>query len=91
VRTWRKPRRTVSRKSSFFVPKRRKRYGWEMPARRAMSSVDVPAKPFSANCAIAASRISSRRTSALFRSVVCVATGRKLSLTYNAVKRSSPA
>ena len=28
--------------SSFFVPNRRKRYGCEMPARRAMSSVDVP-------------------------------------------------
>ena len=36
-------------KSFFLLPKRRKTYGCEMPARRAMSSVDVPCSPFSAN------------------------------------------
>jgi hypothetical protein len=30
-------------KRSFFVPKSRKRYGWEIPARAAMASVEVPA------------------------------------------------
>ena len=30
-------------KRSFLVPKRRKRYGWEIPARAAMASVEVPA------------------------------------------------
>ena len=38
----RKQRAVVDLNSSFFVPNRRKRYGWEMPARRAMSSVEVP-------------------------------------------------
>ena len=28
--------------SSFFEPKSRKRYGCEMPARRAIASVDAP-------------------------------------------------
>ena len=37
--------RLAARKSSFFVPKSRKTYGCEMPARRAMSSVDVPCSP----------------------------------------------
>ena len=32
-------------KSSFFVPKRRKRYGCEIPARSAIVSVDVPWSP----------------------------------------------
>ena len=27
----------------LLVPKRRKRYGWEIPARAAMASVEVPA------------------------------------------------
>ena len=38
----RKHRFVEALNSSFFVPKRRNRYGWEMPARRAMSSVEVP-------------------------------------------------
>src|SRR6266545_6793751 len=38
-----------------------------MPARFAISSVDAPWRPRSANSARAASRISSRRSSALFR------------------------
>ena len=29
-------------KSSFFVPNNRNRYGWEIPARSAIVSVDVP-------------------------------------------------
>jgi hypothetical protein len=33
---------TVSRKSCFFEPKRRIRYGCETPARAAMSCVLVP-------------------------------------------------
>jgi hypothetical protein len=41
-RVSRKQRVIVALKSSFFVPKSRKRYGWLIPARRAMSSVDVP-------------------------------------------------
>ncbi len=35
--------------SSFFEPKRRKRYGCEMPARRAIASVEAPWSPRSAN------------------------------------------
>ena len=35
--------------NSFFVRKSRKRYGWEMPALRAMLSVDAPWRPRSAN------------------------------------------
>src|SRR5581483_6411724 len=69
-------------KRSFFVPKSRKRYGWETPARRAIASVEVPWRPRSANSTNAASTISSRRSAALFRSPV-VATGWKLALTHN--------
>ena len=57
-----------------------------MPARLAIASVDVPWSPPWANSFIAASRISSRRTSALFRSVVRVATASKLALTHKSVK-----
>ena len=44
--------RAVSRYSSFFVPKRRKRYGCEIPAARAMSSVEAPWRPFAANSVV---------------------------------------
>src|SRR5579864_6555217 len=67
----RKQRLTVALKSSFFVPKRRKRYGWEMPARRAMSSVDVPSSPRSANSTRAASRTSSFRSAAESLTAMC--------------------
>ena len=39
---------------SFFVGKKRKTYGCEMPARRAMSAVVAPAKPLSAISSTAA-------------------------------------
>src|SRR5262249_37577165 len=71
--------------NSFFVRKRRKRYGCEMPAMRAMSSVEAPARPCAANASIAASRTCSRRSSADFLSVV-TAMRSKLSLTHNLVK-----
>src|SRR4029079_539177 len=64
----------------------RKTYGCETPARRAMSSVDVPCKPPIANSTRAAWTISSRRTSALFRVRVSVVTRCKLLLTHNHVK-----
>src|SRR6266516_7632782 len=70
---------------SFFVPKRRKRYGCEMPARFAMSSVDVPSKPRSANSIRAASRIVSLR-SAAERRVVVWAMGDRLVMTHKLVK-----
>src|SRR5689334_7215771 len=73
--------------SSRFVPKRRKRYGCEMLALRAISSVDAPAKPCSAKTSSAASRTCSRRSSLDFRSVAVAIVRCKLSLTYNAVKR----
>ena len=42
--TIRSPTRScVAMKRSFLVPKSRKRYGWEIPARAAMASVEVPA------------------------------------------------
>ena len=81
-----KQRSTEAMKSSFFVRKRRKRYGCEMPARRAISSVDAPESPCSANTSRAASRTSSRRSSAVFRVVVARFTGSKLSLTHKGVK-----
>src|SRR6266567_3702399 len=57
-----------------------------MPARLAISSVDAPWSPRSANSPMAASRISSRRSSALFR---CgwVIMGGMLVTTYKLVKR----
>ena len=70
-----KQRATTAVKSSFFVPKSRKTYGCEMPATRAISSVDAPWSPCEANSAIAASRMSSRRSSFVFRSVVTMAVG----------------
>src|SRR4249919_1205265 len=62
-----------------------------MPARLAMASVDVPCRPPYANSFMAASRISSRRTSALFRSGARVAIGRKLALTHKPCQASPPA
>src|SRR3954447_10796742 len=68
-----KQRPTTAMNRSFFVPKSRKTYGCEMPARRATSSVEEPCRPSSAKTANAASRISSRRCSFVFRSVVTTA------------------
>src|SRR5438105_5585708 len=68
----RRQRATVALKSSFFVPKSRKTYGCEMPARRAISSVEAPCSPRDANSICAASRTASRRTSALCRVVVAM-------------------
>ena len=59
--------------SSFFVPNSRKTYGCEIPARRAISSVEAPCRPASANTASAASRISSRRIALVFRSRTAMA------------------
>src|SRR6476620_4394091 len=56
-----------------------------MPARRATSSVDEPCRPCSANTASAASRISSRRSSFDFRSVVTMWS--RLVMTHYLVKR----
>src|SRR2546426_679947 len=54
-----------------------------MPARRAIASVDAPCRPLTANSARAASRTSSRRSSAVWRlAVVALITSRKLSLTH---------
>src|SRR6185312_6013648 len=58
-----------------------------MPARRAISSVDAPERPCSANTSRATSSTSSRRSSALFRVVAAGFTASKLSLTHNSVKR----
>src|SRR2546427_440849 len=60
----RRQRATLALKSSFFVPKSRKRYGCEMPARRAMSSVEVPAQPRSANSVWAAAGMAARGSAA---------------------------
>ncbi len=56
-----------------------------MPARRAMSSVDAPCSPCSANSTSAASRISSRRSSFVLRSVTTTIAAR-LVTTHNLVK-----
>src|SRR5712691_378263 len=56
-----------------------------MPARFAISTVDPPWSPRSANSTIAASRISSRRSSALFRSL-WTTMGVMLVTTYKLVK-----
>ena len=66
----RKHRRTLAMKSSFLVPKSRKRYGCEIPARSAIVSVEVPWYPVDANSSRAASRIASRRSSAVMRVAV---------------------
>src|SRR5271154_2319583 len=55
-----------------------------MPARRAISSVDAPARPRSANSTRAASRISSRRSSFVFRSLTTM--GVRLVTTHKLVK-----
>src|SRR5207253_3798146 len=81
----RRQRATLALKSSFFVPKSRKRYGCEMPALRAMSSVEVPAQPRSANSISAASRIASRRSAADRRVLVELITLR-LVMTHKLVK-----
>ena len=54
-------------KSSFFVPKSRKTYGCEMPALRAIVSVEAPWSPRAANSTSAASSTASRRSSAVLR------------------------
>src|SRR5689334_3384482 len=56
-----------------------------MPARRAMSSVDVPSKPRSANSTRAASRTSSLRSAAVSL-VVVISTRRRLVMTHKLVK-----
>src|SRR4051812_46268602 len=66
--------------SSFFVWKSRKRYGCEMPALRAISSVEA-IRPCWAKTSRAASRTSSLRSSADLR--IAVLTRCKLSLTHN--------
>src|SRR2546422_7257932 len=81
----RRQRATLALKSSFFVPKSRKRYGCETPARRAMSSVEVPAQPRSANSICAASRMASRRSAAESRVAVGLIAGR-LVMTHKFVK-----
>ena len=85
-----KQRWTVAMKSSRFVPKRRKRYGCETPARRAIASVDVPWRPVCANSSQAASRISSRLITAVLRVPTTIMRS-KLALTHNLVKRRSAA
>src|SRR5262245_10694135 len=62
-------RSTVAMYSAFFVPKSRKRYGCEIPAAAAISSVEVPWRPRFAKAVIAATSTASRRSSAVFRSV----------------------
>ena len=57
----------MATKSSFLVPNRRNRYGWEMPARVAMASVDVPAYPARANSVMAAASTAVRRSEAVIR------------------------
>ena len=62
-------RSTVATKRRFFVPKRRKRYGCEIPAAAAISSVEVPWSPRRANAACAATSTASRRSAAVWRVV----------------------
>src|SRR5437763_304190 len=81
----RRQRATVALKSSFFVPKSRKTYGCEMPARLAISSVDAPWSPRAANSICAASRTAARRSSALCL-VVVVAMRVRLVVTHYLVK-----
>src|SRR2546423_12598744 len=78
-------RATVALKSSFFVPKRRKTYGCEMPAAFAIASVDAPWRPRAANSACAASSTVSRRSSAL--RLVVVAMSAMLVTSHYLVKR----
>src|SRR5437763_5003751 len=65
-------RATVAMKSCFFVPKSRKTYGCEMPTAFAIASVEPPSRPRAANSTSAASRISSRRSVAVFRSETAI-------------------
>ena len=58
----------------FFVPNSWNRYGCDTPARTAMACVDVPAYPRAANSREAAAITSVRRSSALSRVVVFMAT-----------------
>src|SRR5690349_1802823 len=81
----RKHRSTSARNSVFLVGKSRNRYGWLIPARRATSSVEVPASPWAANSATAASSTSSRRSAAGIRCLVIVM-GTKLVTTHYFVK-----
>src|SRR4051812_40036905 len=55
-----------------------------MPASLAISSVEAPCSPRSAKTAMATSRISSRRSSFVFRSALI--TGTRLVMTHNLVK-----
>src|SRR5947208_17165232 len=57
-----------------------------MPALRAMSSVEVPTYPPSANSMSAASSTVSRRSAALMRVVVISGTRRRLVMTHKLVK-----
>src|SRR6266536_1225992 len=82
----RKHRSTRARNSAFLVGKSRNRYGWLIPARRATSSVEVPASPWAANSATAASRTSSRRSAAGIRCLVIVLMATKLVMTHYFVK-----
>src|ERR1700683_5086389 len=88
--TRRKHRSTSSTNSAFLVGNRRNRYGWLMPACRATSSVEVPASPWTANSATAASRTSSRRSAAGIRCLVSVMTT-KLVMTHYFVKQAGQA
>src|SRR5262245_38703940 len=77
--------------SSFLVRNRRNRYGWEIPTRRAIASVGVPSRPPLANSKVAASRTSSRRSSAVSLVLGTVAVmRRKLVLTHFAVNPVRP-
>src|SRR5215218_4122033 len=60
-------RSTSALNSSAFVGKRRNRYACEMPAALAISIVGVPCSPRAAKTRSAATRMSSRRASAVER------------------------
>src|SRR5712671_3780561 len=85
--TRRKHRSTSARNSAFLVGKSRNRYGWLIPARRATSSVEVPASPPAANSGTAASSTISRRSAAGIRCLVITVMGAKLVTTHYFVKR----
>ena len=67
-----KQRSISARNSAFLVGNSRNRYGWLIPARRATSSVEVPASPWTAKSTTAASRTISRRSAAGIRCLVSV-------------------
>ena len=71
-RVWAKQASFTARKSSFFEPKSLNRYGWEMPASRAIESVEAPCKPCRANSPRAASSTASRLCSAVCLSVFTI-------------------